>query len=165
MSKSATTTEAAGRLVNPTPGAVLMEDFLRPLGMSQTALAGALGVSPRRVNEIVLGKRGDADTDLRLARYWGLTPGFWPRLQIDHDLMNAAANWARASISSNRARLDGRAQTGRITGQSAGRLMAFDDDPVINSPFAAPAKRLTADVKRRRRPEIGRIEPRLRRIS
>ncbi len=88
MSKSATTTEARERLVNPTPGAVLIEDFLKPLGMSQAALAGALGVSPRRINEIVLGKRTvTADTDLRLARYWGLTPGFWLRLQIDHDLM------------------------------------------------------------------------------
>jgi addiction module HigA family antidote len=88
MSKSVTTTEAEGRLVNPTAGDVLMEDFLRPLGMSQTALAGAIGVPPRRINEIVLGKRAvTADTDLRLARYWGLTPGFWLRLQIDHDLM------------------------------------------------------------------------------
>jgi addiction module HigA family antidote len=75
-------------LANPTPGDVLLEDFLKPLGMSQTALAGALGVSPRRINEIVLGKRTvTADTDLRLARYWGLTPGFWLRLQNDHDLM------------------------------------------------------------------------------
>src|SRR5665213_698526 len=88
MSKSATITESEARLANPTPGDVLMEDFLRPIGMSQSALAGAIGVSPRRVNEIVLGKRAvTADTDLRLARYWGMTPGFWMRLQIDHDLM------------------------------------------------------------------------------
>jgi addiction module HigA family antidote len=77
-----------GQLANPTPGDVLSEDFLKPLAMSQTALAGAIGVPPRRINEIVLGKRAiTADTDLRLARYWGLTPGFWLRLQIDHDLM------------------------------------------------------------------------------
>jgi addiction module HigA family antidote len=88
MSKSATIIEGGELLANPTPGAVLMEDFLRPLGMSQTALAGAIGVPPRRINEIVLGKRAvTADTDLRLTRYWGLTPGFWLRLQIDHDLM------------------------------------------------------------------------------
>ena len=88
MSKSVTITEVPGQVVNPTPGDVLLEDFLKPLGMSQTALAGALGVPPRRINEIVLGKRAvTADTDLRLARYWGLTPGFWLRLQIDHDLM------------------------------------------------------------------------------
>ena len=88
MSKSVTTTEASEQLANPTPGDVLMEDFLRPGEMSQTALALAVGVPPRRINEIVLGKRAvTADTDLRLARYWGVTPGFWLRLQIDHDLM------------------------------------------------------------------------------
>ena len=88
MSRSVTTTEGGDRLANPTPGDVLMEDFLKPLGMSQTALAGAIGVPPRRINEIVLGKRAvTADTDLRLTRYWGMTPGFWLRLQIDHDLM------------------------------------------------------------------------------
>lgn len=88
MSKSVTITEASGHLVNPTPGDLLLEDFLKPVGMSQTALAGAIGVPPRRINEIVLGKRAvTADTDLRLARYWGLTPGFWLRLQIDHDIM------------------------------------------------------------------------------
>ena len=84
MSKSVTTTN----LKNPTPGDVLLEDFLLPLAMSQTALAKAIGVPPRRINEIVLGKRSvTADTDLRLARYWGLSEGFWLRLQADYDLM------------------------------------------------------------------------------
>ena len=56
--------------------------------MSQTLLAKAIGVSPRRINEIVLGKRAvTADTDLRLARYWGLSEGFWLGLQMDFDLM------------------------------------------------------------------------------
>jgi addiction module HigA family antidote len=65
-----------------------MEEFLTPAGLSQTALARAIGVSPRRINEIVLGKRAvTADTDLRLARYWGLSDGFWLGLQADHDLM------------------------------------------------------------------------------
>src|SRR5690606_3647002 len=65
-------------LKNPTPGDVLLEDFLKPLGMSQTALANAIGVPPRRINEIVLGKRAvTADTDLRLTRYWGLSAGFF----------------------------------------------------------------------------------------
>jgi len=87
MSKSSTTTEP-DLLPNPTPGDILMEDFLRPLGMSQTALAGALCVSPRRINEIVLGKRAvTADTDLRLTRYFRLTPGFFLGLQADHDLL------------------------------------------------------------------------------
>ncbi len=65
-----------------------MEEFLRPMAMSQSALARAIGVPPRRVNEIVLGKRAvTADTDLRLARYFGLTDGFFMGLQADHDLM------------------------------------------------------------------------------
>ena len=85
MSKSATTTEL---LNNPTPGEILLEEFLRPLNMSQTALAHAIGVPPRRINEIVLGKRAvTADTDLRLTRYWGMSEGFFLRLQISHDLM------------------------------------------------------------------------------
>ena len=71
-----------------TPGEILLEEFLRPLALSQTALARALRVPPRRINEIVLGKRAvTADTDLRLTRYFGLTPGFFLGLQADHDLM------------------------------------------------------------------------------
>jgi len=85
MLKSATTTD---QLHNPTPGDILLEEFLKPLGMSQTALANACGVPPRRINEIVLGKRSmTADTDLRLTRYWGLRAGYFLGLQIDHDLM------------------------------------------------------------------------------
>ncbi|HJV41693.1 HigA family addiction module antitoxin [Caulobacter sp.] len=69
MSRSATTIETrpAEWLPNPTPGDILLEDFLKPIGMSQTALAKAIGVPPRRINEIVLGKQAvTADTDLRL---------------------------------------------------------------------------------------------------
>ena len=88
MLKSATTTNAPELLDNPTPGDILMEEFLKPTGLSQTALAKAIDVSPRRINEIVLGKRAvTADTDLRLARYWGMSEGFWLGLQIDFDLM------------------------------------------------------------------------------
>jgi len=87
MSKSSITTNPQW-LANPTPGEILLEEFLRPLDMSQTALARALNVPPRRINEIVLGKRAvTADTDLRLTRYFGLTPGFFLGLQADHDLM------------------------------------------------------------------------------
>ncbi len=65
-----------------------MQEFLRPMDLSQTALARAIGVPPRRINEIVLGKRAvSADTDLRLARYFGVSEGFFLNLQIDHDLM------------------------------------------------------------------------------
>jgi antitoxin HigA-1 len=85
MSRSSTTTE---RLPNPHPGEILLEEFLKPMALSQTALARALGVSPRRINEIVLGKRTvTADTDLRMARYFGLSEGFFLRLQAAHDLM------------------------------------------------------------------------------
>ena len=87
MSKSPTITDPEW-LPNPTPGDILMEEFLRPLALSQSALARALHVPPRRINEIVLGKRSvTADTDLRLARYFGLTAGFFLGLQADHDLM------------------------------------------------------------------------------
>jgi addiction module HigA family antidote len=65
-----------------------MEEFLQPMALSQTALARAIGVPPRRINEIVLGKRAiTADTDLRLARYFGLSEGFFLTLQADHDLL------------------------------------------------------------------------------
>lgn len=65
-----------------------MEEFLKPMALSQTALARAIHVPPRRINEIVPGKRAiTADTDLRLARYFGLSEGFFLRLQTDHELM------------------------------------------------------------------------------
>jgi antitoxin HigA-1 len=89
MSRSATTTDPSEWLANPTPGDILLEDFLKPLGLSQTALAKAIDVPPRRINEIVLGKRSvTADTDQRLCRYWSLSEGYWLGLQIDHDLMH-----------------------------------------------------------------------------
>jgi addiction module HigA family antidote len=58
------------------------------MGLTQNGLARAIGVPPRRINEVVLGKRAvTADTDLRLARYFGLSDGFWLGLQSDHDLL------------------------------------------------------------------------------
>src|SRR5258705_9655654 len=78
MSKSSTTTTRSGLLQNPHPGEILIEEFLKPMGLSQNALARAVHVAPRRINEIVLGKRDvTADTDLRLARYFGLSEGFF----------------------------------------------------------------------------------------
>lgn len=69
------------------PGEILQEEFLAPLELSQNQLARDLGVPPRRVNEIVLGKRRiTADTALRLARYFATSPEFWLQLQMDHDL-------------------------------------------------------------------------------
>jgi addiction module HigA family antidote len=84
-SKSSTTTDL---IPNPHPGEILMEEFLKPMALSQTALAKAIKVPPRRINEIVLGKRAiTADTDLRLARYFGMSEGFFLRLQTDYELM------------------------------------------------------------------------------
>ena len=69
------------------PGDVLREEFLRPLGISQYRLAKEIHVPPRRINEIVLEKRGiSADTALRLGRYFGTTPQFWINLQARYDL-------------------------------------------------------------------------------
>jgi addiction module HigA family antidote len=73
---------------NPHPGEILLEEFMKPLGMSQNALARALRVPPRRINELVHGKRAvSADTDLRLGRYFNLHAGFFLGLQAQFDLM------------------------------------------------------------------------------
>ncbi|EHY88897.1 addiction module antidote protein, HigA family [Saccharomonospora azurea NA-128] len=69
------------------PGEVLAEEYLEPLGVTQHRLAVAIGVPPRRINEIVQGKRGiSADTALRLARYFGTSERFWLNLQSRYDL-------------------------------------------------------------------------------
>ena len=74
--------------LNPVhPGEVLLEEFLKPLELSQNRLALDIGVHPRRINEIVLKKRSiTANTALRLARYFGTTPEFWLGLQNQYDL-------------------------------------------------------------------------------
>ncbi len=69
------------------PGEILLEEFLIPMGISQYRLAKDISVPPRRINEIVHGKRGvSADTALRLERFFGLSEGFWLRLQSRYDL-------------------------------------------------------------------------------
>ena len=84
-SRSSITTEL---LPNPHPGEILAAEFLTPMNLSQTALARAIDVSARRINEIVLGRRAiTADTDLRLARYFGMSEGFFIGLQTDYELM------------------------------------------------------------------------------
>ena len=87
MSRSLTTmTEHL--LPNPHPGEILALDFMQPTRLSQNGLARAIHVPPRRVNQLVHGKRAvSADTDLRLARYFGLSEGFFLGLQADYDLM------------------------------------------------------------------------------
>ena len=80
------------------PGEVLLEEFLKPMGMGQVDAARRLGVSLNRLNEIVLGKRGiTADTALKLARLFKMSPQFWMRLQADWDLHQALAREAKAS--------------------------------------------------------------------
>lgn len=69
------------------PGEVLLEEFLKPMNLSQNRLAIDIGVDARRINEIVLGARSvTADTALRLARYFGVSPQFWLGLQAEYDL-------------------------------------------------------------------------------
>ena len=84
-------------LKNPHPGEILQEEFIEPLGMSQNALAQAIGVPSNRINELVRGRRGiSADTDLRLARYFGLSEGYWLRLQNTYDMMEARREAGKA---------------------------------------------------------------------
>lgn len=80
------------KLKNVHPGEVLAEEFMEPMQISQNRLARGIGVAPRRINEIVLGKRAvTADTALRLARYFGTSAQFWMGLQADYDLEEAQA--------------------------------------------------------------------------
>jgi addiction module HigA family antidote len=84
-SRLSTTT---GLLPNPHPGEILAEEFLKPIKLSQTALARAISAPSRRINEIVLGKGAiTADTNLRFARYFNMSEGFFIGLQTDYELM------------------------------------------------------------------------------
>ena len=83
------------RLPPTTPGELLQEEFLQPLGVSQYRLAKAIGVPASRISEIVTGQRAiTADTDLRLCRFLGLSPGYWLRAQAAHDTELASAELA-----------------------------------------------------------------------
>ena len=83
-------------LENMTPGEILLEDYMKPMGLTQNALARALSVPPRRVNEIVHGKRAiTLDSSLRLGRVFGQSPRFWLNVQTECDLRNAKQLVAR----------------------------------------------------------------------
>jgi antitoxin HigA-1 len=83
------------RLAPITPGELLQEEFLQPLNVSQYRLAKAIGVPASRISEIVAGQRAiTADTDLRLCRFLGLSPGYWLRAQAAHDTELASAELA-----------------------------------------------------------------------
>src|SRR5437879_4785425 len=78
----------AKQLNNPHPGEILQKDFLKPLGLSENQLAQAIGVPANRINGIIHGTRGiTADTDLRLARFFKMSEGYWLSLQNAYDLM------------------------------------------------------------------------------
>lgn len=78
------------------PGEILYEEFLKPMDLSQNQLAIAIKVPPRRINEIILGKRRiTADTALRLAKFFNMSAQFWLGLQMDYDLDVAADNLAK----------------------------------------------------------------------
>lgn len=90
MLKSSTITkdESKQQMISPvTPGELLKEEFLEPLGISQYRLAKETGMPAQRIGQIVLGRRSiTADTDLRLCRYFGLSDGYWLRAQAAYDL-------------------------------------------------------------------------------
>jgi addiction module HigA family antidote len=95
------------KLPNIHPGEILFEEFLLPMGISQNALARAAGVPPRRINEIILGKRGvTADTALRLAAFFGTSEGFWLGLQADYDLEEARGLISRDLLRVEQARAE-----------------------------------------------------------
>jgi addiction module HigA family antidote len=86
------------KLRNIHPGEILLEEFLKPMDLSQNAIARAIGVPPRRINEIVLGKRGiTADTAIRLAKHFGTSEQFWMGLQADYDLEEARKGMKQAA--------------------------------------------------------------------
>jgi antitoxin HigA-1 len=77
------------------PGEMLAEEFLNPIGMSKYRLAKSIGVPAQRIGDIIAGKRGiSADTDLRLCRFFGLSDGWWLRLQAGHDTVMAKRKMA-----------------------------------------------------------------------
>ena len=77
----------------PTPGEILLEEFLKPMGITQYRLAKEIGVPQRRIGEIVAGKRAvTVDTGLRLSKFFGMSEGFWTGLQLDYDSAKAKDN-------------------------------------------------------------------------
>lgn len=80
----------------PHPGEILLEEFLKPMGITQYRLAKEIGVSQRRIGEIVAGTRAvTADTGLRLSRFFRMSEGFWIGLQMDYDAAKAKASLAK----------------------------------------------------------------------
>src|SRR5271168_3387124 len=81
----------------PHPGQILLEEFLKPLGITQYRLAKEIGVPQRRIGEVVAGKRAvTADTGLRLSRFFAVSDGFWIGLQTDYDAARAKDSLGKA---------------------------------------------------------------------
>src|SRR5436309_15780239 len=101
----------AKKLRNIHPGEVLLEEFLNPMGISQNALARAIAVPPRRINEIILGNRAvTADTALRLATFFGTSEGFWLGLQADYELEEIRHGIGKDLLDVEQARAEYRVQ-------------------------------------------------------
>ncbi len=84
------------KVAYPHPGEILLEEFLKPLGITQYRLAKEIGVSQRRIGEVVAGARSvTADTGLRLSRFFGTSEGFWIGLQLDYDAAKAKDSLAK----------------------------------------------------------------------
>ena len=95
--------------INPHPGKILLEEFMKPLGLTGNALALALRVPPSRINGIIKGGRAvSADTALRLARYFDTSPEFWLYMQAGHDLSKAQAESGKQIAAEVIAQADGR---------------------------------------------------------
>jgi addiction module HigA family antidote len=85
-----------GKLPAVTPGEMLVEEFLKPLGLTNYRLAKEIGVPAQRIGEIIAGRRSiTADTDLRLCRFFALSDGWWLRLQANHDMRKAKVELAK----------------------------------------------------------------------
>jgi addiction module HigA family antidote len=88
------------RVPYPKPGEILLEEFLKPMGISAYRLAKNIGVTQMRISEIISGKRAiTVDTRLRLSRYFSLNDGFWTGLQLDHDAAQAKKSLAKVLLN------------------------------------------------------------------
>jgi len=120
-------------LSNITPGEILEQEFLRPMAITQYRLAKDMGVSPRRINEIVKGQRAiTADTALRLGRYFRMSPEFWLNLQSHYDLEQAQQRFKgpdgreRVKCYRSDTKLEtGREDTGKSPSELAKKKMSF----------------------------------------
>ena len=114
-------------LPNIHPGEVLLEEFLNPMSISQNRLAREISVPPRRINEIVLGKRSiSADTAVRLARFFDTSENFWMGLQADYDIENAQQKIGQRNIDQIHP-----IRTSTVAAQEANATSAASSEPPL----------------------------------